>query len=541
MLNEYVPNVIVVGDAELFRARASRAGKAVRIIGTASFYGTFDDQPYDLIETRQFLLDGKLTDIDHLKSLVERKAFDYIILMNYADVLTFTAFLVKVTRTVVGEQLITADTFINCVRDNFYSFNNENSLYRMLVNQKFRNVLDADGYFAKGALYVKPVPDHALTVEAILTEPTLPIFSNVYSRYYRSVVDCAFRHYDAIILNAERDWESMLIKLYELDKMSETFIVFVRDNSPLKKFADADRWPKEFTKINYSQVINGRWYVLQKEPPADVGLYVVTHKKYHVEGLPDCYRSIHAGRALADDLGYPGDDTDRSISKLNPYINEMTAAYWIWKNTSHDIVGISHYRRFFSSRNSRDFRPENILTDKQTIAALRYCDMIVALEDNYAYNQYGFLINDVGQSIASTALAMLKAMMTIHQPEYVDAFDYFMSTCAMFRCNMMVTRKYVFDAYCQWLFSFLLPAQEEFMKMAPIDKLTVNQKRIFGYLAERMMNIWLLKNNLRLKELPIMENLSQPNQLDQARGNDDVDAKISLVDLGSGSDRASVS
>ena len=165
--------------------------------------------------------------------------------------------------------------------------------------------------------------------------------------------------------------------------------------------------------------------------------------------------------------------------------------------------------------------------------------MVVALEDNYAYNQYGFLVNDVGQSIASTALAMLKTMMTIHQPEYVDAFDYFMSTCAMFRCNMMVTRKYVFDAYCEWLFSFLLPAQEEFMKMAPLDKLTVNQKRIFGYLAERMMNIWLLKNNLRLKELPIMENLSQPNQLEQSRGNDD-ETQISVVDLGSGSDRAPV-
>ncbi|MBQ9478329.1 MAG: hypothetical protein IJU71_02145, partial [Selenomonadaceae bacterium] len=74
----------------------------------------------------------------------------------------------------------------------------------------------------------------------------------------------------------------------------------------------------------------------------------------------------------------------------------------------------------------------------------------------------------------------------------------------------------------------------------PLDKLTVSQKRIFGYLAERMMNIWLLKNNLRLKELPIMENLNQPNQLEQSRGNDD-ETQISVVDLGSGSDRASVS
>ena len=346
-----------------------------------------------------------------------------------------------------------------------------------------------------------------LTVDGILSAPTLPIFSNIYSRYYHSLTDCPFRHYDVVLLTAERDWEALITKLYEVDRMSETFIVFIRNNSPLTKFADEDRWPQDFVQVNYNKVLNGRWFILSKKAPDDVGLYVVTHKKYNVPGLPECYKSIHAGRALGAELGYIGDDTGRSISELNPYLNEMTAAYWIWKNTSHDYVGISHYRRFFSSRNSRDFKAENILTDRQVIEALKYNDMIVALEDNFAYNQYGFLINDVGQNITGTALTLLKTMMRIYQPDYVDVFDYFMSTCAMFRCNMMVTRKHIFDAYCEWLFSFLLPAHAEFMKMAPLDKMTVNQKRIFGYLAERMMNIWLLKNNLKLKELPIMENL----------------------------------
>ena len=301
-------------------------------------------------------------------------------------------------------------------------------------------------------------------------------------------------------MTAERDWESLITALYELDNMTDNFIVFVRNNSPLTKFADEDRWPQSFTQVNYNKALNGRWFILSKNKAPDVGLYVVTHKNYSVEGLPACYKSIHAGRALGDDLGYIGDDTGRSVSELNPYLNEMTAAYWIWKNTDHDIVGISHYRRFFSSRNSREFKADNILTDEQAIEALKYNDMIVALEDNFGYNQYGFLINDAGQSITGTALTLLKAMMRVHQPDYVDVFDYFMSTCAMFRCNMMVTRKYIFDAYCEWLFSFLLPAHAEFMQMAPLEKMSVNQKRIFGYLAERMMNIWLLKNNLKLKE-----------------------------------------
>ena len=513
MLNEYIPNVMVVGDVERFRARASRAGRAARVVGEVSFFGKLDDQPYDLIKDKKFLLDGELVDAEYLKVLVERNAFDYMIFMDYVDILMFTAFLVKQARLVPSEQLISIDTFICCVKNNFYSFNNETTLYRMVVSQKYRTLLDVDAYFADNYLYVKPVSDIALTVDGILSEPTLPIFSNIYTRYYRSIADCAFRRYDAVLLTAERDWESLITTLYELDNITETFIIFVRNNSPLTKFADEDRWPRDFTKVNYNQVLNGRWFIISKNPPSDVGLYVVTHKKYDVPGLPECYKSIHAGRALADDLGYIGDDTGRSISELNPYLNEMTAAYWIWKNTNHDIVGISHYRRFFSSRNSRDFIAKNIVTDTQAIEALRYSDMVVALEDNFGYNQYGFLINDVGQNITTTALTMLRAMMRIHQPEYVDVFDRFMSSCAMFRCNMMITRKYIFDAYCEWLFSFLLPAQAEFMHMAPLEKLSVNQKRIFGYLAERMMNIWLLKNNLRLKELPIMEKLDRPKQL----------------------------
>ena len=536
MLNDYVPKVMVAGDAEQFIARVHNAGRAAKIVGVVSFYGTLDDQPYDLIKTKTLVLDGKSIELAAFKALIDQNAFDYIVFMSYSDNLKYTAFLASYNKIINSDRLVHIDTFINCVRNNFCGFNNITDLYRVLASQKIRSLLDVDAYFAGGTLYVKPITDAALTVDGIFDKPVRPIFTNVYSRYYSSVADCALRHYDAILLTAERDWESAMLKFYELSKMSEMFIVFVRNNSPLTKFADEDRWPREFIQINYNPTVNGRWFIMRKAPPKDVALYVVTHKKYSVP-LPDGYKSIHAGRALKSDLGYIGDDSGRNISELNPYLNEMTAAYWIWKNTSHEIVGISHYRRFFSSKASRVFDPKNILTSAQAVNVLRLYDMIVVLEDNYSYNQYGFLINDVGPTIANTSIALAKTMMSIYQPDYVDAFDFVMSNSAVFRCNMMITRKHVFDAYCEWLFSFLLPAHAEFMKMAPLEKLSVNQKRIFGYLAERLMNIWLVKNNLRIKELPIMENVDRPKNL----GSDThVEDTVQMGDAGRGSDRASV-
>ena len=524
MLNDYVPKVLVVGDEELFRAQVHNARRAAKIIGVASFRGKLDDKEYDLIKTKSFVLDGNLVELPALKALIDQNAFDYIIFMNYNENLIFAAFLAATNKIISPERILHIDSFVRCVQNNFSAFSNITGLYRILVAQKIHSLLDADSFFANGTLYIKPIPDASLNIDGIFDRPVLPIFTNVYSRYYHSIADCALRHYDAVLLTDERDWESVMLKFKELEHMSETFIVFVRNNSPLTKFADEDRWPKDFLQINYNQAVNGRWFIMRKAPPKDIALYVVTHKKFSVT-TPDGYKAIHAGRALGTDLGYVGDDQGDNISALNPYLNEMTAAYWIWKNTSHDIVGISHYRRFFTNQASRVFDPKHIITREQAVGLLRSFDMIVALEDNYSYNQYAFLINDVGATITNNAVAVTKTMMSIYQPEYVDVFDFVMSNSAMFRCNMMITRKHVFDAYCQWLFSFLLPARETFMSMAPLDKMSVNQKRIFGYLAERMMNIWLLKNNLRLKELPIMENIDKPKPPDKSKEQSEAQSK----------------
>lgn len=59
---------------------------------------------------------------------------------------------------------------------------------------------------------------------------------------------------------------------------------------------------------------------------------------------------LQAGAAMAKKrIAVLGDDQGENISLLNPYYNELTGLYWVWKNTEHVYSGICHYRRQFES------------------------------------------------------------------------------------------------------------------------------------------------------------------------------------------------
>ena len=77
-------------------------------------------------------------------------------------------------------------------------------------------------------------------------------------------------------------------------------------------------------------------------------IYVVTHEKVQ-PCLPDGYRLISVGGAAADAPPGASDSSGDNISEKNACYCELTAAYWIWKNGTSDIVGLMHYRRFLTT------------------------------------------------------------------------------------------------------------------------------------------------------------------------------------------------
>lgn len=504
MQNKYVPKILVAGDIEEFKARIGNY--PANIIGNVFFFGEINGHKYSLIDKQTILLNGEIVSVDVLKNMVNSFNFDYIVFTDYLD---FGPHSIYLANNVINlSQVITVDTLLCSFNNSFYSFYNESTLYDILSNEDIYYLLDFDSFLLNGQIYVKPRELNHFQIDVVRNFNSLeyPIFENLYNKIFDSIKDCCLRHYNAILLTAEMNFDDLRLKIYETIHMTDKFIIFVRMNSTLNSAFGSIEIQKHFEKIQYFPAVNGRWYILSKRKSENIKIYMVTHKKYSLSKLPEGYMAIHAGHALSEDLGYQGDDLGQSISELNPYLNEMTAAYWIWKNTSHDYVGIAHYRRFFTLKNKNIFSEENIITGSQARELLQKYDIIVAKEEYHIYNLYSFLIRDVGLNITLSAINMTKMMIERYQPDYLEVFNGSIKKGSLYKCNMIITRKYVYDSYCQWLFSFILEAEREFRQNFPIDELSTIQKRVFGFISERMLTVWLIKNKLRICELTVIEN-----------------------------------
>ena len=226
-----------------------------------------------------------------------------------------------------------------------------------------------------------------------------------------------------------------------------------------------------------------------------VKIFVVTHK---IAKTPDkkCYVPIQAGAEINNKLGYIEDNTGDNISKKNDNYCELTALYWIWKNCDSDIVGLTHYRRYFF--NKRFCSNINKVIDENDIDKyLKKYDVIIP-EPEYILK---YTVMEEYKNVHHIKdLENCKKIIKKICPEYETAYDKVMNSKKLHQYNMLIARKKLVDEYCQWLFSILF----ELEKITDISDYDKYNKRIYGFLSERLFNVWLEKNdNLKVKELPV--------------------------------------
>lgn len=228
-------------------------------------------------------------------------------------------------------------------------------------------------------------------------------------------------------------------------------------------------------------------------------IIVATHKPYDFPNV-NYYIPIHVGKAIKqNDLGIIGDDTGNNISIKNGSFCELTALYWAWKNSffsNTEYVGLVHYRRYFSGKNNLILKNEQIATDNELLDLLKKYDCIVAKKRNYfietIYTHYknAHFIKD---------LDAVKLILSSDYPEYLPAFESVMNGKTLHLFNMFVMKTELFSAYCEWIFDILFKLE----KQIDISNYDNYQKRVFGFLSERLFNVWLIKNNINIIEMEV--------------------------------------
>ena len=216
------------------------------------------------------------------------------------------------------------------------------------------------------------------------------------------------------------------------------------------------------------------------------------------------YVPIEVNANKLPDFGYLKDNKGDNISDKNAHYCELTALYWAWKNLDCDIIGICHYRRYLSTYSKGDIRKAKtiddklklILSKKEIISLLQEYDVLAPTQKLITKNVY----TKYQQQHHIKDLDNCRKIIKKKYPDYVKAFDKIMNDKEYCICNMCVMDKRKFGEYCEWLFGILF----ELEKITDLTDYTPLQKRIYGFLSERLFNVWLEKNQLKIKKLNIV-------------------------------------
>ena len=249
-----------------------------------------------------------------------------------------------------------------------------------------------------------------------------------------------------------------------------------------------------------------------------IKILVCTHKPDYVY-QDEVYMPIQVGKKKSDvNLGFQGDDTGDSISDRNDWYAELTATYWAWKNIKGlDYIGLCHYRRYFNfyTKGLRFQEYEIVSTDqiKKLKLAIpdisqifKSYDIVLPRVKKYPRT----LFQDYSLWHNSEEMRCLEKVIKKRFPDYIDTFTKVMhKNNKLYHYNMFIMPWPRFQDYCSWIFSVFTALDNEFRSLNyhPL------QRRVFGFMGERLMTVYVIRNHLKIKELPLYWVLDEDNNI----------------------------
>ena len=215
-------------------------------------------------------------------------------------------------------------------------------------------------------------------------------------------------------------------------------------------------------------------------------IYIATHKEFKVPA-EEGYVPIYVGAEGKQKLCYLSDNTGENISQKNKNYCELTGMYWVWKNTNDEYKGMVHYRRYFSN----SLRKKYILKESTIKNILKKYDVILP----FSVSMNNSLIEDFCEiSGYKKDLDSVRNIIESKYPEYITTYDKIMNGNKIYFYNMFIASKDVFDNYCEWLFNILFELEKD------VDLTDYNdyQKRIYGFISERLLNVYFEYNKYKI-------------------------------------------
>lgn len=239
-----------------------------------------------------------------------------------------------------------------------------------------------------------------------------------------------------------------------------------------------------------------------------IKLFVCCHREEKVPKHP-LLMPIQVGAALAGKRfdGYLHDDEGENISAKNRSYCELTAQYWSWKNVDADYYGFFHYRRYlYPDKMAR--RPYKICgsVSSESLRKLGYDDftelirgydmilpmaenMYVTVREHYANAPYH----------RAKDLTLMEQIILERHPKMSEALEDYFSGTEHYFGNISIMSRAVFYDYCAWLF----PLLAEFDRRADTKDYIEQEKRVDGYLAERLLGVYYTYRRAGLKVLAL--------------------------------------
>ena len=225
------------------------------------------------------------------------------------------------------------------------------------------------------------------------------------------------------------------------------------------------------------------------------------------------YKPVFVGADLVvnSNVGYAKDNEGDNISSKNQSFCELTALYWAWKNIKSDYIGLCHYRRYFLFSYKSIFKFDRIpllYSDGKFINNLNISERII----KNIIDKYGVIATHPRISVGSIEesynndkakfakdFSILKDVILQKYPSYEEDMNYHYNNKKLMHYNMFIMAKQDYDKYCNWLFDILFECE----KRININEYDNVQKRVFGFLGERLLSLYIYHNFKNKYEVPV--------------------------------------